>query len=236
MENINRKQALRRALEEGGIFYVGAGADELNGKCCCLVLMRIASLLRADRLAAGVRAGAALLGGHIYSERQVFRGLAALVKSGIVRRERDLAGTRGTTNETPAVNYISAQVIDLAIEWAVAWRRGSPRPTNCVIHVPTLFEPYLPAKQALARVLEGQHDKLTPGFMTNCHTDLDTPPAPARGGTSPSASPCRGQGHSPSCPPCSGRGTFPLFHTPPARGGDSLPLLAPPARGAVGEI
>ena len=81
MENINRKQALRRALEEGGIFYVGAGADELNGKCCCLVLMRIASLLRADRLAAGVRAGAALLGGHIYSERQVFRGLAALPHS-----------------------------------------------------------------------------------------------------------------------------------------------------------
>lgn len=195
MENGNRKQALLRALRKGGFVYCGPGSDELNGRCCKWVLQSIADGLRADRFSAGMKAGALVLGADMYSQRAVRRALAALVEAGLVRRERAPAG-RGTKSEAPAKNYLSAKLIELAIEWAGAWRSTSSKPEPCLFPVPAAFHPHPPAEQALARVPAGMRANLALVSVPNLHTDLDTPPL--QGGVSlpllPSPPPARGGG------------------------------------------
>lgn len=156
---INKKQLLLRALAHGGLTFSGPGGDDLNCRLCRLVLERIATGLRADRLDSGTRAGAKVLGGDgaQYGERHVRRALAALTAAGVLIRVRERA--KGNVREIPARNFLHPKVIEEGVAWALAWRIApGKKPEKRVIQIP-LFQPLPSGEPVLARVPAGQHDK-----------------------------------------------------------------------------
>lgn len=178
---IHKKELLLRGLAEGGLGFQGPCSDGLEDRATRLVLLQIARGLRADRLHAGMKAGAEVLGAGLYSDRHVRRALALLQKAGVIQRVR--SRTAKALKEAPARNYIHPIVIDAAVAWALAWRNspGSKRPPKREIQTPQL-QPCMPAKPVTTQVPEGQAD-----ILTGCQADIlaeehTTPPLPPVGG------------------------------------------------------
>ena len=165
-KTINRKQLLLRGLQQAGLSFTGPGAERLADRSVLVVLERIAAGLRSDRLASGMKAGAAMLGGSLYSERQVRRALAVLEAHGVVWRVR--ARDRTGHKEAPAQNFIHPIVIAEAIVWSLEWRHapGSRRPQNRLIRTP-LSQPCTSGKLDSARVPAGLHD-----IASRCQRDM----------------------------------------------------------------